>query len=98
MRSYNVFDSLIENDKEGLGKFLSGIVQVKEYLELLKDPDRDALELATADLFKEIRKDYLITHLYFIDSSGSVLLRAHNPGKFGDVLKRITYLGAESTD
>jgi len=95
--SYKVFFSYIESDKEGLAKALAGITRLESYLKLHVEKDREALLDKAAPLFREIKEKYRITHLYFVDPSGEVFLRVHNPPKHGDTLKRATYLEAART-
>lgn len=52
--------------------------------------DRASLARATAPLFRELRGKYGITHLYFSDTARVNLLRAHEPGRHGDVIERFT--------
>ncbi|TAM45342.1 MAG: hypothetical protein EPN55_08570 [Gammaproteobacteria bacterium] len=56
----------------------------------LRARDRASLARATAPLFRELRGKYGITHLYFSDTARVNLLRAHEPGRHGDVIERFT--------
>ncbi len=96
--SYNVFFSYLASDREALAKTLSGFVFIEDFLRLLSKKDRDGLLLKSKPLFDEIKEKYRLTHLYFIDPSGTVLLRVHKPSEHGDVLKRITYTKAARTE
>ena len=95
--SYKVFFSYMESDKEGLAKALVGITRLESYLKLHVEKDKEALLEKATPLFKEVKEKYRITHLYFVDPSGKVFLRVHNPPKDGDTLKRATYLEAAKT-
>ena len=92
--SYKVFFSYVESDKAGLAKALIGITRLESYLKLLVEEDREALLDKATPLFREIKEKYRITHLYFVDPSGKVFLRVHNPPKRGDTLTRATYMEA----
>ncbi|MDP1809750.1 MAG: methyl-accepting chemotaxis protein [Actinomycetota bacterium] len=96
-RSYEVFFSQVKSDEEALGKTLTGLAGREEFLALLAEKDRDGLLAQTKPLFDELRSKYRITHFYFIDPSGAVLLRVHKPEQYGDVLQRITFKQAEKT-
>jgi hypothetical protein len=96
--SHRVFQSLLQSDREALEKSLACIVQVDEFLRLLSEKKKeDLLERATP-FFNQMKSQYRITHLYFIDPSGAVLLRVHSPKQSGDVLQRETYRQAKSTN
>lgn len=94
---YKTVLSLIENDRESLEKTLSVIVRNEEFLNLLEHNDRAGLLEKSKPLFDEIKTRHRITHLYFIDASGTVVLRAHKPESFGDALDRITFRNARQT-
>ncbi len=94
---HNLFTVQLQQDAEGLGKALAGIVRDEEALKLFVERDKEALYARTLPLFEEIKENYLITHLYFIQPSGEVFLRVHNKDKAGDVLQRITYLQARDS-
>lgn len=96
-QSYEILPFLIGQDADALGKNLVGIARIEQFLTLLAQQDRTGLEAASKELFEEIKEKYRLTHLYFIKPSGEVLLRAHKPPQYGDVLKRITFLGAQRT-
>jgi signal transduction histidine kinase len=52
--------------------------------------DREKLLSLTAPLYEKLRRDYRITHFYFIDADGTCFLRVHNPPRFGDAINRYT--------
>jgi two-component system cell cycle sensor histidine kinase/response regulator CckA len=64
---------------------------------LLKSQDRQRLLDAYAPVFTKLKKDYSITHFYFMDTHRICLLRVHKPEKFGDRFDRYTALEAERT-
>ncbi|MBI5443812.1 MAG: PAS domain-containing protein [Deltaproteobacteria bacterium] len=95
--SFNVFLSCIETDKEALAKTLGAIVRNEELLRLLSTKDRNGLLAAAKPMFDDLKSRFMITHLYFIQPDGNVLLRVHKPEQFGDPLKRVTFLKAQQT-
>jgi methyl-accepting chemotaxis protein len=95
--SYNIFLSHIDSDKEALTKTLAGVVRVDEFLRLLSLKEKDKLLAAAKPLFDELKAKFRVTHLYFIDPDGKVLLRVHKPEQAGDTLARITYKEAKQT-
>ena len=95
--SYNIFLSHIDSDREALTKTLAGVVRVDEFLRLLSLKEKDKLLAAAKPLFDELKAKFRVTHLYFIDPDGKVLLRVHKPEQAGDTLARITYKEAKQT-
>lgn len=95
--SYDTFFSLIEQDEEGLKKALSGISRIEEFAALLAKKDADTLYERAAPLFAEIKARHRLTHLYFIEPDGRVLLRVHRRDKSGDLLQRATFKQAQAT-
>jgi len=96
--SYTIFFSNVESDREALAKVLTGITHIDEFARLLSRKDRNGLIVKAKPLFDELKNKYRMTHLYFVDPSGAVLLRAHKPADHGDVLQRVTYSEAKRTE
>jgi PAS domain S-box-containing protein len=59
--------------------------------------DRDALLNYAAPMFENFRRDYRVTHFYFIDTNNTCFLRVHNPQRFGDRIGRFTLNSAAKT-
>ena len=59
--------------------------------------NRAQLQARFAPLFERLKRDFNITHFYFIDANRVTLLRLHQPERFGDRIDRITALDAERT-
>ena len=55
-----------------------------------QDGDRDRLAAAAEPLYRLVKASETITHLYLIDPAGVCVLRAHNPGIWGDPIERFT--------
>ena len=58
--------------------------------------NKEELLAAAQPVFKEVRQNNNITHMYFIEPDGKVLLRVHKPEQAGDVLTRATFLKAQA--
>lgn len=93
----NTFAKLYEEHKGKLNLFARQVVQDPEFIRLMRQQDRQALLERSTPRFLDIRKQFGITHWYFITPDGHVLLRTHNPGEHGDLLKRKTFLEAAQT-
>jgi methyl-accepting chemotaxis protein len=98
LRSFNeVFWGQVQQDANSLEKLLTVLAQDVALVDLFLQADRNALLDRAKPVFESIRSRYDITHFYFIDLTGKVFLRVHNPQKHGDILKRATYLQARDT-
>ncbi|RJR39458.1 MAG: methyl-accepting chemotaxis protein [Desulfobacteraceae bacterium] len=95
--THSLFLSSIEKDKDALAKTLIAIGGNEAFIELLARKDKDRLLALSGPMFKEMKEKFRITHLYFIELSGSVLLRVHKPQENGDLVNRITFKKARET-
>jgi len=95
--AYDLFSYLIEDEKDGLAKALTVLTRMDVLPSHLFKKDKENLMALSLPFFKELKKDFRITHLYFIEPSGAVLLRVHKPEQSGDILNRITYNEAKKT-
>lgn len=93
----SVFWDQIDKDAASLQKLLSVMAMNETLVDVFLQQDKDLLLEKASPLFNEIREKYDITHFYFIEKSGDVFLRVHNPPKAGDNLKRATFLEAQRT-
>ncbi len=59
--------------------------------------DTAALQAEAEPVLQRLRKDFGISHWYFIDTDRRVLLRVHEPSKSGDLVQRKTLLDAVAT-
>ena len=92
-----LFESILKGDAEGLERAHIGLDRLDALLAPFAAGNKDALLAAAAPIFKEIKQNNNITHTYFIEPNGRVLLRAHKPEEDGDILKRETFLKAQAT-
>ncbi|MBI5442321.1 MAG: PAS domain-containing protein [Deltaproteobacteria bacterium] len=95
--SFNIFLSCIETDKEGLSKTLAAIARNDEFLHLLSVKDKNGLLAAAKPMFEDLKARFMITHLYFVQPDGTILLRVHKPEQSGDPLKRVTFKKAQQS-
>jgi signal transduction histidine kinase len=59
--------------------------------------DRERLLAVVAPLFGQMRDRLGVSHFYLVDTSRSVILRAHQPDLHGDVIERASMLRAQQT-
>ncbi len=94
--AYELFSFMLEEEKDGLKKVLTVLIRTEALQEHLFKKDREKLMAVSSTLFAELKQNFAISHLYFADPSGTVLLRVHKPGEHGDILNRITYNQAKT--
>ncbi len=68
-----------------------------ELQKLWETRDISALNALVQPIFKELKRDYKISHFYFIAPDRTCLLRVHDPGQRGDRIGRATLSTAENT-
>ena len=64
---------------------------------LLKDQDREQLQIINGPIYRKLLIDYGLTHFYFVGPDRVCLLRVHQPERYGDRIDRFTLLEAERT-
>ena len=92
-----LLNTIMRADAEGLRRAALGLSRLKEFIAPLAAKDREALLTAARPLFSELKTKHAITHMYFINPDGTVLLRVHKPEQYGDRLIRATYLQSAAT-
>jgi len=92
-----LFAAILAADAQGLATGHSGLDRLDALLAPFAAGNKDALLAAARPIFNEIKQNNNITHMYFIEPDGKVLLRVHKPEQSGDVLKRATFLKAQET-
>lgn len=94
-------NEVYQDNLEHLAGMLAGIsgtmIRNAELRSALAKEDRAELSKFVAPIFATLQKEYEITHLYVIGADRTVLLRAHSPAHFGDVINRVTTLDAQLT-
>ncbi len=62
---------------------------------LLKD--RQQLYQVANTIYQDLKQNNHLTHMYFTDMQRTVVLRMHQPDRFGDVIERVTTRQVEET-
>lgn len=93
-----LFQSIITADAEGLARAHTGLDRLDPLLTLFAAGNRAGLLAAAQPIFKEMRQNNNITHMYFINPDGTVFLRVHKPEQLGDKLERATFRQAAETN
>ena len=92
-----LFQAIVTADAEGLARAHSGLDRLEPLLAPFAAGDRDRLLATALPIFDEIKQQNNITHMYFLQPGGRVLLRVHKPQQAGDVVTRTTFLKAQET-
>ncbi len=93
----DIFWEEVNADAQALEKLLTVLVRNDDLVDTFMSANREALLAKAKPIFQALKSQFDITHFYFIDKDGRVFLRAHNPPKRGDQLKRATYLQARDS-
>lgn len=87
----------LRNQADGLHHLLHSLTMDKRIQAALREEDAARLLSDWSALYKTLKRDYGLTHFYFINSQRVCLLRVHKPNKKGDRIDRFTALEAEHT-
>ncbi|MHC1704870.1 MAG: methyl-accepting chemotaxis protein [Tenuifilaceae bacterium] len=90
--TYSVYTNTIESEKEKLAATLQTLIYNKQIVDLLKEEQRDLLYQYCLPLFENLKKNFQITHFFFIQPDGLCFLRMHSPAQFNDKISRYTFL------
>lgn len=91
-----LFTAILTADAEGLARAHSGLNRLDALLSPFAAGNKENLLAAALPVFDDLKQNN-ITHMYFIEPDGKVLLRVHKPGQAGDILARTTFLQARET-
>ena len=96
-RFNKIFWNQVDADAISLEKTLTALTSNANLVNTFLSRDRQKLLNDSQPLFEKLKTQFDITHFYYIDTQGEVLLRVHKPSEYGDILKRATYLQAKKT-
>ncbi len=91
------FENLKEQDIRMLSLGISFFIADADIKDVFLTKDRDQLYQKTYSIFKEIQKNYNVTHFNFIYPDGTVFLRLQDPSTFDDIISRQSFLDAVSS-
>jgi hypothetical protein len=91
------YEESIRYDAQALQAVMHTLERNAKLRAALARLDRAALLQYASPLFKDLRRDYNITHFYFTGPDRVNLLRVHTPQRNGDVIGRTTTLQAEQS-
>ena len=77
-------------DAKALQAVVNTLRQDDKLVKAFIQADRAKLLYRATPIFKDIKRDFSISHLYFTDVDKVNILRVHTPSRYGDIIKRIT--------
>ncbi|MES9962079.1 MAG: diguanylate cyclase [Candidatus Sedimenticola sp. 20ELBAFRAG] len=89
------YEKSVLNDANALRAVMDALLRDQKLSEIFTEYDRNSLFAYTETLFKELKRDYNVTHFYFTKPDRVNFLRVHAPGRHGDRIDRVTTLRAE---
>jgi diguanylate cyclase (GGDEF)-like protein len=87
----------VETDASAIRAIMSGLKLNKELSSLFATGNRNAILEYAEPLYKELNRDYNITHFYFTGLDRANILRVHAPSQYGDTINRITTIKAQQS-
>jgi len=95
------YNSYIMEYTDSESAVLSGYINFlqgnDEILNAFLDKNKDDLLIFSESLLTQLYKSSNVTHFYFMDLNGKVMLRVHDPKRDGDTIERYTFLQAKKT-
>ena len=89
------FNAYIDDEAKMMKSLLNLIKDKPTLQSSFSKSNKDDLFKQSNIIFKELNKNNDITHFYFIDTTGKVMLRVHDFKRDSDIVKRYTYLKAK---
>lgn len=89
--------SVLNQQSYGLGAALRAIASDPGVQRALREGAANRLTATWQPVFEALKRDYRVTHFYFLDTHRICLLRLHKPEKRGDRIDRFTALEAART-
>ncbi len=94
----HIFTSFLTQESLRLGSQLEFIARDEKLLAAWQEKNRYQLYEAAQPLYERLKRDYGVSHFYFIDQEKMCFLRVHTPSHHGDLLNRHTLNEAARED
>jgi diguanylate cyclase (GGDEF)-like protein len=92
-----IYEGYLEHSTRMLAGVSATLTQDAQLRRAVERGNTAELSKFVAPIFATLQKEYEITHFYLIGADRTVLLRAHNPSYFGDVINRVTTIDVRRT-
>lgn len=86
----NLYNENIRYDVQALQTIMLALEQDEKLSDALAQRNRELLLRRASPLFKDMRRSFHITHLYFTGTDRVNILRVHTPLRYGDMIERVT--------
>ena len=90
MSAIDLYNESIKQHAKALETITDVLAKDNALRDGLARKDREALLEYAVPIFRNMKRTYGVTHLYFTDPDRVNLLRVHEPGRYGDVIDRVT--------
>lgn len=87
----------VKYDADVLGEYINFIQTDNNLAAQFKEGNKKEIYVSMEGLYKRLNRDIDVTHMYFIRTDGTVLLRVHDYSKDNDVIERETFKKAKET-
>jgi diguanylate cyclase (GGDEF)-like protein len=85
----------VDSEAAVLAEYINFIQSMDNVTKNFKALDKQGLNSSIEEIYNRLNKNINITHMYFIKTDGSVLLRAHDYEKDADIIDRKTFKRAQ---
>jgi len=96
-QALTTWDTLVENNAHHLQWFVGEAAQDTQLIQAMRRGDRAALLAISEPRLRQLRREFGISHWYFIGKDQRVLVRTHEPSVYGDLIERRTLREAVTT-
>jgi len=93
----NFLNQKVKYDADVLGEYINFIQTDNDLAAQFQEGNKKEIFASMEGLYKRLNRDIDVTHMYFIRTDGTVLLRIHDYSKDNDVIERETFKKAKET-
>ncbi|MFN8254541.1 MAG: methyl-accepting chemotaxis protein [Bacteroidales bacterium] len=86
------YNNSIKKEIEKLGATLESLLLNRQIVNLVVENQRDSLFQFCLPMYDELKKNFQITHFFFILPDSTCFLRMHSPKQYNDKITRFTFL------
>jgi len=87
----------VDSEAAILGEYLNFIQDMDDVTQEFKALDKQGLNNSIKAIYDRLNKNVNLTHIYFIKTDGTVLLRVHDYEKDSDIIDRTTFKNAQKS-
>ena len=85
----------VDTEAATLNEYITFIQNISDVADKFKSSNKEELNNSIKEIYKRLNKNISLTHMYFIKTDGTVLLRAHDYEKDRDIVDRTTFKKAQ---